>query len=30
VAEPLRVVAQSADGVIEAVELKDPGGCRFC
>ena len=29
VAEPLRVVAQSSDGVIEAVELKDPDRLPF-
>jgi putative glutamine amidotransferase len=29
VAEPLRVVAQSSDGVIEAVELKEPGRLPF-
>ncbi len=29
VAEPLRAVAQSADGVIEAVELKEPGRMPF-
>jgi putative glutamine amidotransferase len=29
VADPLRVVAQSADGVIEALELKDPGRLPF-
>lgn len=28
-AEPLRVVAQSEDGVIEALELKDPGQSAF-
>ena len=28
-AEPLRPVAQSADGVIEALELKDPGRLPF-
>jgi putative glutamine amidotransferase len=29
VAEPLRVVAQSADGVIEAVEWKEPERLPF-
>jgi putative glutamine amidotransferase len=29
VARPLRAVAQSADGVIEALELKDPGRLPF-
>jgi putative glutamine amidotransferase len=29
VADPLRAVAQSADGVIEALELKDPGRLPF-
>jgi putative glutamine amidotransferase len=29
VADPLRTVAQSADGVIEALELKDPGRLPF-
>jgi putative glutamine amidotransferase len=29
VAEPLRVVAESSDGVIEAVELKDPKRLPF-
>jgi putative glutamine amidotransferase len=29
VAEPLRVVAESSDGVVEAVELKDPGRLPF-
>ena len=29
VAEPLRIAAQSADGVIEALELKDPGPMPF-
>ena len=28
-ADPLRAVAQSADGVIEALELKDPGRLPF-
>jgi putative glutamine amidotransferase len=29
VADPLRIAAQSADGVIEALELKDPGRLPF-
>jgi putative glutamine amidotransferase len=29
VADPLRIAAQSADGVIEALELKDPGPMPF-